>query len=1265
MAKKRTRDFERRLHHAAASSHMSRRLGLLLGFALPCLACTATVNDDAPTKLRSLDNGLELHWSFEDRDGDVILDLSGNGRHGALHGGSFVSSPLGEALSLDGVDDYVALDDLGLRDPGLYGGGDGSFTISARVRVTDVDKYNTLCFGCGPFSSMFIGTPHLGPRVLSAVYNQQTGGSLWPSSSAGLVNDEWREVTMIVEDGAVARTYLDCQLDAELTNPDIGLHDYNFSAVGMGSTADRWYGGEIDQLRVWSRALTGQELAQLCLPPLWHDLELHWTFEDRDGDQVLDLSGNERHGTLHGGGFVSSPLGEAVKLNGVDDYIALPHLGLREPSLYGGVAGDFTISARVRVPAVDKYNTLCFGCGPFSSMFIGTPNLGPRVLSGLYNQQTGGSLWPTSSAGLLANHWREVTLVVEGGAVARTYLDCQLDAELYNPDIGLHNYNFSAIGMGSSPDRWYEGEIDQLRVWSRAMAAEQLPQLCPKPPPLTQGLQLHWTFENHNGDTILDVSGNGRHGTLHGGAFVSSPHGEAVSLDGVDDYIALTHLGLREPSLYGGGDGSFTISARVRVADVDKYNTLCFGCGPFSSMFIGTPNLGPKVLSGVYNQQTGGSLWPISSAGLVDDEWREVTLVVEHGAVARTYLDCQVDAELHDEDLGLHNYNFSAVGLGSTPERWYGGEIDDLRVWNRALSQQELSGLCDGVGAVVHVDIDAPPGGDGKSWATAFNDLQAAIDASLELDDPELWVAEGTYAPDPNAPVATISVPMAIYAGFAGTETSRAQRDIDAHPVVLGAPGWQSRVVVIESGAVDEVEPLRLDGFTIDGSEAGAIELTGMLPLYPPINVFLHNLEITNNSADIGTGVLINGIAGVEIRHSHIEGNVATSRGAAVYFTYNARVRVHDSSIVGNQGTQAAIYKFYDPTMSHSGNLIVTHSVMSHNVGGAVYGGPLTVEEVEFRENTDGRVIRVLGAPVNVKNCDFIDNSSGAIMIGRSGLTITDSSFSGNSANHGGALALYHGDSSGVSINRTEFVGNSASSSGGAIHLPGGNVQVHESLFMNNLAPKGGALHVPASERQPKVNISDSRFVANEATSQAGGGLAIDTHEMVSLPLVTIVNTEFVGNLAATGGGGVFGRPTLIATTFANNLADGQPQGLYSPSDQYGSTTTMTLRDVVAWPDTIVAESLLLDHSCIPEVTQAHTNEGSVWLVADPFAPADLDLDGLTEFYLDPGSACVDLGGEIDEFDWSAMTTQASQCTDTPPIDAGVHYPPLFSAGPC
>ena len=48
---------------------------------------------------------------------------------------------------------------------------------------------------------------------------------------------------------------------------------------------------------------------------------------------------------------------------------------------------------------------------------------------------------------------------------------------------------------------------------------------------------------------------------------------------------------------------------------------------------------------------------------------------------------------------------------------------------------------------VIHVDDDAPAGGDGSSWASAFSDLQDALAAARAGD--VVRVAQGTYAPAP------------------------------------------------------------------------------------------------------------------------------------------------------------------------------------------------------------------------------------------------------------------------------------------------------------------------------------------------------------------------------------------------------------------------------------------------------------------------------------------------------------------------------------
>ena len=118
--------------------------------------------------------------------------------------------------------------------------------------------------GCGPLSGMFVGKLAGGNRAMGKLLNQDTQGYLYPASSSSLVDDTWVEVTMTVDATTGARFYLDCAFDSELANPAIGLKDYNYTTVGQGSSPSTWFGGDLDNFRVWSRVLTDQEIDALC-----------------------------------------------------------------------------------------------------------------------------------------------------------------------------------------------------------------------------------------------------------------------------------------------------------------------------------------------------------------------------------------------------------------------------------------------------------------------------------------------------------------------------------------------------------------------------------------------------------------------------------------------------------------------------------------------------------------------------------------------------------------------------------------------------------------------------------------------------------------------------------------------------------------------------------------------------------------------------------------------------------------------------------------
>ncbi len=111
----------------------------------------------------------------------------------------------------------------------------------------------------------------------------------------------------------------------------------------------------------------------------------------------------------------------------------------------------------------------------------------------------------------------------------------------------------------------------------------------------------------------------------------------------------------------------------------------------------------------------------------------------------------------------------------------------------------------------------AAPTPDGLTWETAFRTVQPGLDAARAAVDAglaarcEVWTAAGTYRICTSAtPTATVALRPAVdlYGGFAGTEETRAARDVAAHPTVLDGFGRCAHVV---TGADDA----RLDGFTV------------------------------------------------------------------------------------------------------------------------------------------------------------------------------------------------------------------------------------------------------------------------------------------------------------------------------------------------------------------------------------------------------------------------------------------------------------------
>ena len=229
----------------------------------------------------------------------------------------------GRALSFDGDGDRVDIP-LSPGNPLAYPGA-GGWSLEAWARPEDVSWTGM----SGVVGQESIGPAGQDPFWLSVgipfVGRRDVGGVLWVTSGSGtvasttpvteLVPNEWVHLAGVYEDAGSAkiiRLYEDGILKSEVeTSIVIDSRSTDLDPVQIGSIAGHWFDGEIDEVRIWSRALSQDEILANMDRPLEGNedgLVGYWTFDELNASGLVpDMSGNGNHGTLLGDARVGEP----------------------------------------------------------------------------------------------------------------------------------------------------------------------------------------------------------------------------------------------------------------------------------------------------------------------------------------------------------------------------------------------------------------------------------------------------------------------------------------------------------------------------------------------------------------------------------------------------------------------------------------------------------------------------------------------------------------------------------------------------------------------------------------------------------------------------------------------------------------------------------------------------------------------------------------------------------------------------------------------
>jgi arabinan endo-1,5-alpha-L-arabinosidase len=397
----------------------------------------------------TLETGLQAFYKLSD-----LYDSSGNNRTLTNNGNvSFASGKLGNAAVFDETNS--------LDIPENLLAGKTQASVSLWVKTTDNDGYLVSAGGLEGITVVNEG----------GVFTFNTVSGYTPIQTPQFINDgEWHHCVATFLNGDVV-LYIDGQ-QSSTGQTDSVIADSGKTKMTIGKQPDDdWasFVGQIDAVGIWNRALSDAEVAELYNNGT--GLEIQATLET--GLQAFyklsdlsDSSGNNRTLTNNGNvSFASGKLGNAAQ-TGDGSYLTLPS------NAFDNVQGDFTVTAFIKIgdQSIDKWSTWFFCNFDDELCEMGFENrqlrcnfFGPNEYSGI--EET-------------ANEWffASVTASAQTGTL-KIYRNGVLVASTTSGSREERSLNIGIIGGNSWSGGYFDGQIDAVGIWNRALSDAEVAEL--------------------------------------------------------------------------------------------------------------------------------------------------------------------------------------------------------------------------------------------------------------------------------------------------------------------------------------------------------------------------------------------------------------------------------------------------------------------------------------------------------------------------------------------------------------------------------------------------------------------------------------------------------------------------------------------------------------------------------------------------------------------------------------------------------------------
>ncbi len=388
---------------------------------------------------------------------------------------------------------------------------------------------------------------------------------------------------------------------------------------------------------------------------------------------------------------VKSQTNYCLSFDGVNDYV---NIGNVLPAV-----SDFTLECWAKIPSSASASTILLGSN--TGTCAGNLLQYNVSLSTLYfYERTNCAGVPVSVTVTLADDtWHHLAGVRSGSSI---YL--YIDGKLVGSGTAYNNTGMAPFRVGSRNAVYYQGMIDEVRIWNVARSAQQIKSgMYGTVPASTAGLLAYYHFNEGSGQTITDATSNAYNGTEGANntvatddpTWTASPvqFGQnALSFDGTDDYVALPPAAINNLST-GTIETWVYLNSLTQAPLLSKqsngentYATLTVGyyADASGSLVAGTPGV-------VYfHAQDGTTILNSGATTLSTGTWSHVAVTFDASG-ATLYINGVIAGTASGDFSQPNDITVTSTRLGSWSVGGYlNGALDEVRVWNVVRTQAQI-----------------------------------------------------------------------------------------------------------------------------------------------------------------------------------------------------------------------------------------------------------------------------------------------------------------------------------------------------------------------------------------------------------------------------------------------------------------------------------------------------------------------------------------------------------------------------------------------